>query len=679
VTGAKILVVCDQAQRGELGGILGGAGLGQIYFGDGSDDTLGVFEMVGPEVVVVCAGLVHGDARSLCAALRSGDRGEHIQLVLIGDEAGPIRNALDAIDFQVDRFVGRPISHKALLFAVQGCLEIAQRSHASGAAAPPVGRRESTEPGNAPLTSDGDLLDDWEPAPQREPTLILPGGGAIEEQDWQFATGEDTPAPPGEFLDDETPAEQGALARELRRKMSVMARRLFPAGAAAPVDVDIAHGAHTDIDLSALTPVPVEGDDEDDGFLETTYDTFDSHLDQAGGDELTVQAVGTGTAEPARFVSAAVRDGDPAAAPVVSIQTVSHLPTLRSVSPRGRLGFATEADEIDIAALVARLANQSFTGRVVLRRETAEKVIHLDAGRPVFASSNLPHDRMGDLLFREGKITGEQHERSRALLQASGRRMGEILVEMGFLKQRELLPVVRRHVEDIIYSLFAWTTGQYELCPGDGAEQETIRLSVHPAAIVVEGVRRKYTLSALEQRIGPPGALVQVRGDQELLPVLAAAELGTSERAIARAFDGEHSLVEVADATGASLLAAYQLAYALVALGVAQVAGRRGEPAERPADRAPEPSEVAIDRQRVLARRALVEDADYFQLLGVRRDASAFEIRRAYEAARRDFDSGRYPRELHGELAEINGMIEEAFAVLRDDRLRLRYRANLRD
>ena len=33
----------------------------------------------------------------------------------------------------------------------------------------------------------------------------------------------------------------------------------------------------------------------------------------------------------------------------------------------------------------------------------------------------------------------------------------------------------RRHVEDIIYSLFAWDSGEYRIVPGDGASSERIR------------------------------------------------------------------------------------------------------------------------------------------------------------------------------------------------------------
>jgi curved DNA-binding protein CbpA len=65
----------------------------------------------------------------------------------------------------------------------------------------------------------------------------------------------------------------------------------------------------------------------------------------------------------------------------------------------------------------------------------------------------------------------------------------------------------------------------------------------------------------------------------------------------------------------------------------------------------------------------------------VRRDATAFEIRRAYQAARRDFAADCFPNDLRRELAreldEIASVLDEAFRVLRDDRLRLTYLSNL--
>ncbi len=50
----------------------------------------------------------------------------------------------------------------------------------------------------------------------------------------------------------------------------------------------------------------------------------------------------------------------------------------------------------------------------------------------MFASSNLPNDRLGEILLREGKITVEEYETSIKAI-SKGKRQGKVLVEMGAL------------------------------------------------------------------------------------------------------------------------------------------------------------------------------------------------------------------------------------------------------
>jgi hypothetical protein len=434
------------------------------------------------------------------------------------------------------------------------------------------------------------------------------------------------------------PPTGGDFARELRRKMSLMAERLFRGGdVPAPVAIGPGHDHHTEIDLGGLVDEPPIG-----GGTEV-YD--------AGG---------------ATFVGG----DDPASG-------------TQATNPHG----TAEAGEIqrgvsDAAALIARMFTADFTGRIVFKRGTVEKVIHFETGRPVFASSNLAHDRMGELLLREGKITSEQYARCRDLVRDTGRRMGEILVERGFLKRRELLPAVRRHVEDIIYSLFAWDQGEYRVLAGDGATGERIRLSRHPAAMVLEGVRRKLDGATLERLLGPSGTIVETTDRDKLAAITGVADLSAEERAALAALDGSTDLAAIARHSGAGLTNVYQLAWSLHLLGLATTRRRPGDDdGEAPA--LVGESDLAIDRERVRARHRLVGDADYFALLGVRRDATGFEIKRAYESARRDFASETFPpelrKELHAELDEIAHVLDEAFRVLRDDILRGNYLLHLRD
>ncbi|HLL24734.1 MAG TPA: DUF4388 domain-containing protein, partial [Kofleriaceae bacterium] len=334
----------------------------------------------------------------------------------------------------------------------------------------------------------------------------------------------------------------------------------------------------------------------------------------------------------------------------------------------------------DAAMLLAKMFAGGTTGRLLFRKDEVEKVVFFDQGRPVFASSSEPGDRMGGLLAREGKITASQYERCQTIVAESGRRMGEILVDFGYLKRRELLPAVRRHVEDIVYSLFSWDRGHYQLATDAQPSAERIRLSRHPASLVLEGIRRKFDRTSLERLIGPPSTVIEVRDRERLGGIINMGDLAAEERAALAAFDGQSDLSTVARAGGVDLADVLPLAWGLCVLGLAHARRTDTEIPDESTALVGE-TDLAIDRERVRARWQLVGEADYFALLGVRRDATGFEIRRAYQAARRDFAADGFPsdlrRELAQELDDIAHVLDEAFRVLRDDRLRLTYLSNL--
>jgi hypothetical protein len=510
--------------------------------------------------------------------------------------------------------------------------------------------------------------DEWDPPsmPPREPTMILsqPSAAvpsAIEagldvterrpDERWASASAlppmADDPAGHDGVDEPKAPPSGGEFARELRKKMSMMAQRLFrgtDVPAAPPVDVRPPHEFRTEIDLAEIEAADAGAAASD------VYD-LSSHATFAGDDHGLPTNPGLEAAPPTTGTGSS------------------------RTSESGEITRGTS----DAASLIARMFTSEFTGKVTFRRPGAEKVIFFDAGRPVFASSNLSEDRMGELLYREGKITLEQFAGCRDIVLESGRRMGEILVDRGYLKRRELLPAVRRHVEDIIYSLFAWDAGEYRIVPGDGAAGERIRLSRHPAAMVLEGVRRKLGLTTLERLLGPTTTVVEVADRDKAGTVVAVADLQPDERAALAAMDGSADIGHIARATGAVLVTVYHLAWAMVLLGVGTVRRRGHDEDDAPA--LVGETDLAIDRERVRARHRLVAEADYFALLGVRRDATGFEIRRAFEGSRRDFDAESFPPELRAELglelAEVSAVLDEAYRVLRDDRLRAAYLANL--
>jgi hypothetical protein len=97
-----------------------------------------------------------------------------------------------------------------------------------------------------------------------------------------------------------------------------------------------------------------------------------------------------------------------------------------------------------------------------------------------------------------------------------------------------------------------------------------------------------------------------------------------------------------------------------------------------PSDETPRPDD---SRARVLSRYAFVEVGDYFQVLGVGRDATPEELKRAHDRIARELApeqlGPRLASELGAQIEAIRAVAEEALRVLGDTRLRARYSARL--
>jgi hypothetical protein len=347
----------------------------------------------------------------------------------------------------------------------------------------------------------------------------------------------------------------------------------------------------------------------------------------------------------------------------------------------------------DVAAQLGRLYLRRLTGRLVLRRDSVEKVIFFDRGAPILGTSSDPQDRMGEMLVRQGRLTPAQLERASEGLPRAERRLGAVLVEMAFIKPTELAVIVRRHFEEIIHSAFAWEDGEWSLGPGK-PDQEIVLLDEHPAAIILAGIRRKYGVARLGRCLGGGKQVFRrtnLEGAAELLPRLAMTE---EERTVVDLFDGVRSLDEVRSRAQAREEVVLGIAWALSVLGqLDRVEPRPAAAYEEAvarvktngaAKRPPELDrrlELEAARARVLARHALVEEGDYFEVLSLPRGASIEDVKKAHESLMRELEptslDPALASELGAELRAIRVVLDEALRVLGEPRMRARYEGHL--
>jgi CheY-like chemotaxis protein len=219
----------------------------------------------------------------------------------------------------------------------------------------------------------------------------------------------------------------------------------------------------------------------------------------------------------------------------------------------------------NLPSLINAFYQSQETGELGVQRGKVKKVVLFEKGQPVFALSNLVTDRFGQFLVRVGKINESQLKQAAATAGATKRRTGEILVDMGLLKETERLYYVGQQVKSIIYSLFGWEEGVYELAFRRTAQGESIKLDVHPANLIMRGVKKLYKPERLRRLLAPEDRVLP-----SLQPAYALSEIELEkwEGDLLPKADGTRSVAELVAISNRPEHVVHGFLYSLVALSV---------------------------------------------------------------------------------------------------------------
>jgi hypothetical protein len=332
--------------------------------------------------------------------------------------------------------------------------------------------------------------------------------------------------------------------------------------------------------------------------------------------------------------------------------------------------------EQDMPALLGRIFRDGITGRLRVCREAVEKAIYFEAGLPVMAASNDAADRMLAMLVREGAIDARQKDETMRVVDATGRKVGAVLIDLGFLRSDELLPAVRRHYESVILSLFSWNSGTWKIDAEVTAGPERTRLLRHPATIVREGLELASSDEKIAARLGAGKKVFLLDASANAADIRAQVALEKNESRVPMLFDGVRSFAEVVRSSGLPKGVVLRIALILSCFGVLHSVEGAGSVGGHMGLR-----DLGIGRERVQARYALALDSDYFGVLGVSRASNAQDVRRAHARLSSEIAPEAIGPELWHELRQqietIQEVLDEGLRILSTPTLRAAYDFNL--
>jgi len=152
--------------------------------------------------------------------------------------------------------------------------------------------------------------------------------------------------------------------------------------------------------------------------------------------------------------------------------------------------------------ILATIERYRVPGSLSIESGSRHRRIYLDRGVVVFATSDEPEVRLGTYLIRHGTLPEDVVQSAEARLAGDGLRLGQILIRLELLDQATLDGAIAEQVRTILWGAFDWESGEVVFEVGWRRGDESIRIDLPIAEVIVDGIRRARSVRRFIERLG---------------------------------------------------------------------------------------------------------------------------------------------------------------------------------
>lgn len=144
------------------------------------------------------------------------------------------------------------------------------------------------------------------------------------------------------------------------------------------------------------------------------------------------------------------------------------------------------------------------TGTLGIQREDNIVMVYFRDGAVIYGYGPRKTYHIGRMLVDMGRISTDQLDESIAVQAdegGKGKRLGQIMIEKRYIDRADLEQVVRRQVEELIYSLMTWDKGSFKFYENQFPTEEEITVKLSTENVVLEGLRRLDEMTRLKDAL----------------------------------------------------------------------------------------------------------------------------------------------------------------------------------
>jgi len=227
---------------------------------------------------------------------------------------------------------------------------------------------------------------------------------------------------------------------------------------------------------------------------------------------------------------------------------------------------------MSLTDLLQFLAAGRKSGTLKFDHGKITKQVYFKNGLIVGSKSNDPREYLGQVLLHYGKVDDGQLKTAREVQRTSGAKLGEVLVQQGFLTEDEVLAILKTRTLDAIYDLFVWTDGEFEFYDDEPSPEDLLLIEVEPTNVIMEGIYRIDELARYKTLVPSDRSVLELNAGWT-----SSLKLGKEYRQILYFVEKRMSVAEICYHMHASAFHVYGQLYALISEGIARVTGELPE------------------------------------------------------------------------------------------------------
>lgn len=315
---------------------------------------------------------------------------------------------------------------------------------------------------------------------------------------------------------------------------------------------------------------------------------------------------------------------------------------------------------------------QKLSGQLVFKREAVQKHLFFLNGDLVHAKTNIPEERLGEILFKLGKISSEAHSEIERYIEPN-QAIGETLSQKGLTSQRNIDDGLAYQMREITLSLFPHFDGEIIFQEKSSVAGQGLVTRINLPYLIEDGIRRMKFQPALERYLEgkspyPKNKVLIHLLTEEEKEMLDKIKGGEQPDALLR------SLKYNPDFFWKSLYLFYCLNLIdfrdqdQISPGVEKGKGEADETA------------LATSEDKLLEVVAFQEKIgamSYYQILGINKQASEEDIKKAYFQLARMYHPDRFdrstPANYRAKIEDVFDKITKAYHTLTSRELRKVY------